>query len=170
MEEEEGPHRLPPKALEEAAAVPGLPLGPLGVSHRRQDLRHHKLLPLLFNHLLSLLLLQTSHPAEEGEEGLALNSHNPSNSSNKCSDRGVSRLAAVLCRPEPPTATQSHSRNKDQSQAYEMLLFLTLLQQYLHHSSSNNNNNTMLHTTVLGLLVTTNRHRLLHTHQMHIHQ
>ena len=173
------PHLPLPKAREEEAAVRGLPLDPLGVSHLRPGLRHHKLFPLLFNHLLSLLLLQISHPAEEeegeGEEGLALNSHNPSNSrghsssNSKCSDRGVSHLAAVLCRPEPPTATQSHSRSKDQSQAYETLLFLTLLQ----HSNSNSNsssNNTMLRTTVLGLLATTNHPRLLHTRQMHIHQ
>ena len=168
--EEEGPHLPLPKAREEEAAVRGLPLDPLGVSHLRPDLRHHKLFPLLFNHLLSLLLLQTSHPAEE--EGLALNSHNPSNSrdhssNSKCSDRGVSRLAAALCRPEPPTATQSHSRSKDQSRAYETLLFLTLLQ---HSSNSNSSNNTMLRTTVLDLLATTNHPQLLHTHQMRIHQ
>ena len=151
-------HHLQHKALEEAA-VHGQPLDPLVANHQRLDHRHHnrppiKLPPLLFNSLLRVPL-QISHPVGH----LALNSSK--GHSSKFSDRVVNRLAA-LCPPGPPTAIQSLSRNKDQSQAYETLSSLILLQ-HLHHNSSS----TMLHTTVLGLLVTISHPPLLHTHLMH---
>lgn len=167
---EEGPHLHLPRLLEEAAVVHGQPQDPLGVSHQHPDPRRHKLFPLPFNRLLSLPL-RTSHPvgAEVEQEDLVLNSRNNSSKahSSRCTDRGVSRLAVALCRPEPPTAIRSLYRNKDQSQAYGTLSLLILLQ---HRLLNNSSSNTMLRTTVLGLPVITSHPPLLHTRPTHKHQ